>query len=198
MGMMDMATVEQGINTKTKIIETAIGLAAKYGIEGLTIRDICKNANISIGAFYHHFRSKEELMDESFVIYDQALELNLKKYSDKDPVEALKGILLDQTDFVINIPKKLIIEYYKAILSAANKGAVNTQRNYYKSVYHYVARAQENHLFKQKYSIEYITEFYIKFVRGNIIDWCLHDFSYNILKQTSNEIDLITKIFINK
>lgn len=193
-----MTRIQQAINTKTKILDTARNLATKDGFDNLTIRDVCKHAGISIGAFYHHFKSKEELMNESFMIYDETLELNLNNYNEEEPLQALKNILLDQTQFVINIPKKLIVEYYKTILSSDSKNAVNTERTYYKAVYSYVSKVQEQGLFSSKYSIEYITEFFIKFVRGNIIDWCLHDFKYDILQQTKNEIDLIIVLFIKE
>lgn len=191
-----MIRIEQAKNTKSKILETARTLAIENGFENLTIREVCKNAGISIGAFYHHFKSKEELMNESFMIYDETLALNLNNYRDKEPLKALKNILLDQTQFVSNIPEKLIIEYYKTILSSATKNAVNTERTYYKSVFYYVGRVQEQGLFSSKYSVEYITEFLIKFVRGNIIDWCLHDFKYDILQRTGDELELLFKLFI--
>lgn len=182
-------------NTKTKILETARNLVMKNGFENLRIRDVCKYTGVSIGAFYHYFKSKEELMNESFIIYDETLQFNLKNYSKKEPLVALKNILMDQTSFVISLPKKLIIEYYKTILSSDEKNAVNTKRTYYKAVYSYVSVAQKQGLLASNYSITYITEFLIKFVRGNIIDWCLHDFRYNILQQTEKEINMIIKLF---
>ena len=182
-------------NTKTKILETARNLVMKNGFENLRIRDVCKYTGVSIGAFYHYFKSKEELMNESFIIYDETLQFNLKNYSKKEPLVALKNILMDQTSFVISLPKKLIIEYYKTILSSDEKNAVNTKRTYYKAVYSYVSVAQKQGLLASNYSITYITEFLIKFVRGNIIDWCLHDFRYTILQQTEKEINMFIKLF---
>lgn len=190
-----MSTKPQTNNTKTKILETARKLAMKDGYSDLKVRDVCKHAGISIGAFYHHFKSKEALMNESFMIYDETLLSNLENYNKKDPLSALKSILMDQTSFVIHLPSKLIIEYYKNILSSDKKDAVNTKRTYYKAVYDFVDAGQKQDLLTSNYSTRYITEFFIKFVRGNIIDWCLHDFNYNILQQTEKEIAMIIKLF---
>lgn len=47
--------------TRTRIIESAIKLFSNRGYNKASVDDICAEAGISKGAFYHHFRSKQEL-----------------------------------------------------------------------------------------------------------------------------------------
>jgi len=47
--------------TRSKIIETAIKLFSTRGFNAASVDDICKDAGISKGAFYHHFESKQAL-----------------------------------------------------------------------------------------------------------------------------------------
>lgn len=47
--------------TRTKIIEAAIKLFSNRGYNAASVDDICAEAGISKGAFYHHFKSKQEL-----------------------------------------------------------------------------------------------------------------------------------------
>lgn len=47
--------------TRTKIIESAIKLFSNTGYNNASVDDICTEAGISKGAFYHHFKSKQEL-----------------------------------------------------------------------------------------------------------------------------------------
>lgn len=47
---------------KEKIFKTTNRLMNRYGNEYLTVRNICKMANISTGTFYHHFKNKDELL----------------------------------------------------------------------------------------------------------------------------------------
>lgn len=57
-----MRTMQQrGEETRTKIIDAAIRLFSKTGYNKASVDDICKKAGISKGAFYHHFKSKQEL-----------------------------------------------------------------------------------------------------------------------------------------
>lgn len=47
--------------TRTKITEAAIKLFSNSGYNKASVDDICAEAGISKGAFYHHFKSKQEL-----------------------------------------------------------------------------------------------------------------------------------------
>lgn len=47
--------------TRTKIMESAIKLFSNSGFNKASVDDICAEAGISKGAFYHHFKSKQEL-----------------------------------------------------------------------------------------------------------------------------------------
>jgi len=47
--------------TRTKILEAAIKLFSGRGFNAASVDDICKEAGLSKGAFYHHFESKQAL-----------------------------------------------------------------------------------------------------------------------------------------
>ena len=185
-------------STKIKIFETARKLALEKGFEVLTIRDICSDADISIGAFYHHFSSKEEMINESFLMYDYDLDTRLSLYQQTTPLISLKNILLDQVSFVSGFPHKLVAEYYRAILSSTENGAVNEDRTYYKAVDYFVALAIETKQFTSKYTKEYLTNYFIKYIRGNLIHWCLNPNKMDVLTQTSEELDELFDLFTNR
>jgi AcrR family transcriptional regulator len=47
--------------TRAKILESAIKLFSNRGFNASSVDDICADAGISKGAFYHHFESKQAL-----------------------------------------------------------------------------------------------------------------------------------------
>jgi AcrR family transcriptional regulator len=51
----------RGITTKENIDRAALRLFLRRGVDGTSMRDIVKEAGISLGAFYNHYPSKEEL-----------------------------------------------------------------------------------------------------------------------------------------
>ena len=64
---------ERAQETTMAIIQSTMKLSLLKGIDKVTIRDICTDAGISVGAFYHHFTTKQELLLRSFEAFDQIL-----------------------------------------------------------------------------------------------------------------------------
>ncbi|MBK8417783.1 TetR/AcrR family transcriptional regulator [Candidatus Villigracilis saccharophilus] len=64
--------------TRSKIISSAIKLFSTRGYNTASVDDICKDAEISKGAFYHHFESKQALflalLDGWLTTIDQGIE----------------------------------------------------------------------------------------------------------------------------
>ena len=69
--------------TRAKIIESAIKLFSTRGFNIASVDDICKEAGISKGAFYHHFESKQalflSLLDGWLETIDTAIEASKSK-----------------------------------------------------------------------------------------------------------------------
>lgn len=185
-------------STKNKILDTARKIALQKGFNNITIRDICKEANISVGAFYHYFSTKEEMINESFLIYDEDLHLRLNQYDESEPVASLKNLLLDQTAFVSSYPYQLVVEYYRSILSSSSKRAINKERTYYKAVDYFVMLAVEKELFSPEYSKDYLTNYFIKHIRGNLIHWCLNPDTMDVVEQTLFELNQLIDMFSKK
>ena len=51
----------QAAQTEQDILQAALALMRTRGFDHVSIRDICRQAGITTGAFYHHFASKEDL-----------------------------------------------------------------------------------------------------------------------------------------
>ena len=49
-------------NQSEKIIEATIRLLSREGASAVTIRNVCTEADISNGTFYHYFRNKDDLL----------------------------------------------------------------------------------------------------------------------------------------
>ena len=69
--------------TRSKIIESAIKLFSTRGFNTASVDDICVEAGISKGAFYHHFKSKQALflalLDGWLQTIDNAIEASKDK-----------------------------------------------------------------------------------------------------------------------
>lgn len=57
-------------STKMQIVENAIQLYKDRGYENVTVQDICEKCNLTRSAFYYHFKSKSEILDNYFLYSD--------------------------------------------------------------------------------------------------------------------------------
>jgi TetR/AcrR family transcriptional regulator, transcriptional repressor for nem operon len=49
------------LTTKTKLLNAALNAVRAVGYEAMTVDDLCRAAKVTKGAFFHYFKSKEEL-----------------------------------------------------------------------------------------------------------------------------------------
>lgn len=59
------AKLEQKEKSHATILESAARLVRERGISGARVADVMKGAGLTVGGFYAHFGSKEELVDEA-------------------------------------------------------------------------------------------------------------------------------------
>lgn len=52
---------QQGAETKRKLTETALTLFAQKGYNNVSIADICGKVGVTVGVFYHYFRTKSDV-----------------------------------------------------------------------------------------------------------------------------------------
>lgn len=91
---------EQARLTKKRIFDTTMRLIRKKGYSKITIREICQNAQISVGTFYLYFSSKDDILLEIYHKTDQKISFSA--------IPSSAGC----TDY-----SSLICEYFSAYLS---------------------------------------------------------------------------------
>ncbi len=139
--------------TVEKILDTAQQLFLEKGYENTTIQDIVDHlGGLSKGAVYHHFKSKEEIID---AVSDRMFSVNnpferVKDRSDLNGLEKLReAIRLNQSDeaqkniVVQSIPltrnprllvemidsnRRILTPYYEELLEEGNRdGSIHTE-----------------------------------------------------------------------
>lgn len=100
---------------RQQIVDAAYRCFARKGFHQATMRDIYTEAGLSAGAVYHYFKSKEDIVQASFVFdYQRSLPVFEQAADDPDPLVAIDQLI----DF-----------FYAGLQSAAELGAdrVNIQ-----------------------------------------------------------------------
>ena len=182
--------------TKEKIFQAAKRILGKKGYEELSIKNICEEAGVSNGSFYHHFKTKDDLL--SYYIEDQPkIELDLLELP--ADVEGVKrGIIqvyMNYVEYCRELGVEFMSEYYDTKNQALN-AAIRTERPYpIVTVQAYVEKAIAAGIVKLNVKIEEFTTDIRMIVIGNVFEWCVKsgkaDFEGNMSRSLGKYLDAV-------
>ncbi|SFF56791.1 transcriptional regulator, TetR family [Halobacillus alkaliphilus] len=103
---------------KKNIIEQAIKLFARKGFSSTSVQEIAKECNISKGAFYLHFKSKDELLYELFEHYWRRMQRRVNEVSSEplEPSEKLVQQLKITIEEVANHREFIIMQIREQVI----------------------------------------------------------------------------------
>ena len=180
--------------TKEKIFQAAKRILQKKGYEELSIKNICEEAGVSNGSFYHHFRTKDDLL--SYYIEDQPtinpdlLELPENAAGVR---EGIIQVYLNYVKYCRELGVEFMSGYYDTKNQALN-AAIRTERPYpIVTVQTYVEKAIAAGIVSLNVKIEEFTTDIRMIVIGNVFEWCLRngeaDFEGNMSRSLGKYLD---------
>ena len=115
---------EQTKAVKESILKAADEILRNEGIEHVTVSRICKMANVSVGSFYHHFSSKENVLSHYLI---DAFEKRKDEFDEAEGSDVIASLLKSYrlyNSFLLEKGYDFIRNYYiptnKAIFSYNN------------------------------------------------------------------------------
>ncbi|HME49195.1 TetR family transcriptional regulator KstR2 [Mycobacterium sp.] len=108
---MTSRPVSQPASRRDELLELAATMFAERGLRATTVRDIADSAGILSGSLYHHFASKEEMVDEVlrgfldwlFVRYQHIVD------TEPNPLERFKGLFMASFDAIEHRHAQVVI-----------------------------------------------------------------------------------------
>jgi TetR/AcrR family transcriptional regulator, cholesterol catabolism regulator len=87
---------QQSASRRDELLELAAEMFAERGLRATTVRDIADSAGILSGSLYHHFKSKEQMVEE---VLRDFLDWLFGRYreiveTEANPLERLKGLFM--------------------------------------------------------------------------------------------------------
>lgn len=85
------------MRTKEQLLHQAVAMFIEKGYDNTSINDITNTCNITKGAFYHHFKSKDEI----FIQAIQVITEEIKKWTDEKNVSSknIKELIQKSFDY---------------------------------------------------------------------------------------------------
>lgn len=180
---------KQALATKQKIFSCAISLFAEKSYENVTVQDICTEADVSVGAFYHHYKSKENILDEGYRLFDQQSEEAWESGHPDAPQEAIRFLINEQARSMEKMGALAALQYFKNQLSSSEKYILNPERFFYRTLYRIIEEAVAEGFLTGDATV--ITEDILGTTRGLIYDWCLHEGSYVLSEKSLRILDIL-------
>ncbi|MDT5090842.1 MAG: TetR/AcrR family transcriptional regulator, cholesterol catabolism regulator [Mycobacterium sp.] len=101
----------ESISRRDELLGLAATMFAQRGLRATTVRDIADAAGILSGSLYHHFASKEEMVDE---VLRDFLDWLFARYQDiidtrPNPLERFKGLFMASFDAIEDRHAQVVI-----------------------------------------------------------------------------------------
>jgi AcrR family transcriptional regulator len=108
---MTSSAAGQPASRRDELLELAATMFAERGLRATTVRDIADSAGILSGSLYHHFSSKEEMVDEllrGFLdwLFDRYQEIVA---TEPNPLERLKGLFMTSFEAIADRHAQVVI-----------------------------------------------------------------------------------------
>ena len=182
--------------TKEKIFQAAKRILQKKGYEELSIKNICEEAGVSNGSFYHHFKTKDDLL--SYYIEDQPqIDPNLLELPDSvaGVREGIIQVYMNYVRYCQELGVEFMAEYYDTKNQALN-ASIRTERPYpIVTVQTYVEKAVEAGIVRLNEEIDEFTTDIRMIVIGNVFEWCIKhgqaDFEGNMGRSLGKYLDAV-------
>lgn len=185
---------KQALETREKIFACAVNLFAEKTYENVTVQDICTSADVSVGAFYHHFKSKENILDEGYRLFDRQSEEQWNSLPHGDGEDAVRFLVRCQARSMEAMGVRAALQYFKNQLSCQEKYILDPDRFFYQKIKESVEQAIRSGNLHG--GADAITEDILAGTRGMIYDWCLHEGAYCLTDKMLRIVDMV--LFYNR
>jgi len=191
-------TQQRAIDTKNKIINTFFGLLEHKSINEITIQMICVNCGISVGAFYHHYSSKEDILVEKFHHFDEFIENELthKQYVcyEEAIIDFLFYLIIGAQNHGINVTREVL----KYTLSPTSHNYFSMQnRSSHNYLLTLIDKAISKGELKEACNSKELAILLLRHAHGIGYDWVAQNGSYDLSNALHYDLRLILKSFKN-
>lgn len=185
----------QAQQTERAILRSAIELSQHRPFDKVSVRDICQHAGITTGAFYHHFRSKEDLLAHGFAPLDIYMERSLADHLSAPPLQRLWIILSHYATFMEHMGWRLVARYYQHRMESPDFHSIDPNRYTLHAILTCLQEIPDEEWPLLNSTPEQIADFVFRHFRGVVVDWVLHQGSYPLLSKLEQDYHLFQSAF---
>jgi len=180
--------------TKRRIFDCALNLLMERGYENITIRDIVRAAEVSVGSFYHYYSSKLEVFLETYSIADD--------YFETVVAAELYGRSFDESfrlyfrHYALYASEVTGLALTKLLYSSDNKRFERgDSAGMHRLLIDILQQGLAEGAIVSGHSAAELSHFFLIAVRGLVYNWCTLDGAYELPEAVENYVDVLRRSF---
>jgi AcrR family transcriptional regulator len=177
--------------TKKRLFQSAAKLIDKYGYDKVTIADISRKAGVSVGAFYHYYDSKTDIIVEFFKQIDVYYENVVEKEMTGDPDADLDLFFRHYAKYHV----KQGVAHTSMIIKVQSPFFLDKTRYQRRKLAEIIGRAKAQGLAAEAYTVDQIADYMLVIARGLLFDWVLAQGEYDLIEKMREYISLSRRVF---
>ena len=175
--------------TKQKIVEAAQRLAMRNGFRGITVKEVCEAAGVSVGSFYNCFGSLGEMLQEADNMPDRHFPIqSVEDLQGANCTEKLQCFARRYAD--LNIATGV-----EDLCLLMTPSAHNTQYLRHKPMFDIVTllfqSGQDSGEFTKDYTAEQMCDMMFVAMRGCAYDWCMKGGQTDLVEKTLLHVNIL-------
>ncbi|MBU5591574.1 TetR/AcrR family transcriptional regulator [Clostridium sp. MSJ-4] len=184
--------------TKLKITEKAMELIKIHGFDSVRITDICESANISTGAFYHYFQSKEKIIENAYMKIDLLVEESVESIQYNSSYDKILEIFKQAMKSIEELGYKFMADIFKHSISSPSKYSIEATRYPYDAIRKAIEKGVSSGEFLPTTDSIQLSWDCMRIGRGMVFDWCFYEGSYSLPEETEKVVKVFLKGFKSK
>ena len=183
---------EQKIRTQQKIIKAANTCFMRKGMAYTLITDICEEAGVSVGTFYHYFNNKNDLIISQFKKFDMGfLDVAHILIDNPDALDSLIQFAHFFSRDASNSDKTLTLEYLKARVSLTVEQLFPRNRPYFIILCTVIYNGQVRRQIRADRTPQQLADLVMAATRGYNFDWASMDGDYDLMPRMQKDMPIL-------
>ncbi len=181
---------EKAIETKNRIYAAAIELMDRKGFEKITIADISKKAGVSVGAFYHYFKSKNDILAEIFRKADDYYSTQVLPRLNSN-TKSVPDLIVEYFDHYAKFNLGSGVEMTQQLFNPKIKFFIKKSRPMLTILQDLISKGQEKQQIRNDTTPEEISRFLFILARGIVFEWSLYEGRYDLRATMRKYIEVL-------
>lgn len=185
-----------------EIIEATGRILTRYGVNGLTIKNLAKEMNFSESAIYRHFSSKEEIIFELLNYLAESTETRLGYLKKSDFLEEnFMALFEEQFNFFSKYPYFVVAVFSDGLMEESQR----IKEAYFKLMFvvmtnlmPIITQGQQKEIFINTISAEQLVHIIIGSFKLQMFKWKVFDFKSDLIQDGHSLAESMLLLIKNK